>query len=194
MSYAMTFILGILAILFVVFVFFLLLSFILRGRFAKQSEGGIYATIIKQGGARRDTLLYFNPDVDDQVLDVKKGSDGIVRKQPYYVRGDKTWNLQYPPNFPKPLTVTVRSAIYAENNPEPFDPFLNPPVITSEVLGNLQDTNFSRAMVARAEEITEAQVAEIPKKFYYVVIGAALLSLITAFIAAYLAMSIQAIL
>lgn len=105
------------------------------------------ATVLTASGERHDKLL----EVDgNQLWDKVKG-----KLLPYMIRPDKSFDVWWPPGRPRLIQLSVKSFLYAEGNPEPIDPFDRLPVITSEVLGNLQNINFSRAMAGRVTEIVE---------------------------------------
>jgi len=141
----------------------------------KELEGKKVATILTASGDRFDKLLRID---GNQLIDPTLSNDGRLEMLPYLVHAGKGYDMWWPPGRPKALQVSVKSYIYAERNPEPLDPFGRPPVICSEILGNLQDINFSRAMVARSEEITgeDSGVRIKPKSkvLMYMMIGIAI--------------------
>ena len=141
---------------------------LLQYRIRKSLAGKKLVTILTPTGERHDKLLEVN---GNQLWD--KSGD---KKIPYMVKPEKSFDVWWPFGRPRIVQVSVKSYLYAENNPEPIDPFDKPPVMTGEVLANLQDINFSKAMVGRSEEIVEgAQVkANIPVVLY-ILIGVAIL-------------------
>ena len=147
----------------------------------KSLVGKKLATILTAGGERQDKLLKVE---GNQIWDEKGHRK---RPIPYMIRPDKSFDVWWPLGKPKILQVSVKSFLYAEGNPEPIDPFNRPPVITNEVLGNLSDINFSRAMVGRTGEIVEGERAgkfKLPI-IIYVAIGLALLASIVAIFLAF---------
>jgi len=144
-----------------------------QNKHKKALIGRKLATILAPSGERMDKLL---PVEGNQIWDEVQG-----RKFPYMVRPDKGFDVWWPPGKLRLLQVSVKSFLYAEGNPEPIDPFDRPPVITVEVLGNLQNINFSRAMVGRTEEIArETEALRKPKipMWAYIVGGVVLLILV----------------
>lgn len=125
------------------------------------------ATILTPAGERHDKLLKVR---GNQLWDKVEGGD-----VPYMVRPDKSYDVWWPFGKPRLLQVSIKSYLYAEGNPEPIDPFNKPPVLTSEVLANLQNINFSKAMVGRSEEIVEKEgpgKVSIPL-YLYIIVGVA---------------------
>lgn len=153
--------------------------FWVQWRNKKALAGKKIATILTPSGERHDKLLEVE---GNQLWDKING-----KSFPYMIRPDKSYDVWWPLGKSKLLQVLAKSFLYAEGNPEPIDPFERPPVMTAEVLGNLQDINFSRAMVGRTEEIVEG----IQGKFklptlMYVLIGIAVAASLAAVLMAFL--------
>ena len=140
-------------------------------------------------GRRLATILTYSGERRDELLEVKGNQlfDRIDKTEsnPYFIRPDKSYDTWYPFGRPRLFQVSVKSFLYAENNPEPIDPFNRPLVMTSEVLGRLQNANFSKAMVGRADEAVEQMSpgkAKIPLPIY-IALGVAIVASIIAILA-----------
>ena len=142
-------------------------------RVKKSLAGRKLVTILTPSGERYDKLLKVD---GDQLWDKSEG-----KNIPYMVKPEKSFDVWWPFGRPKIVQVSVKSYLYAERNPEPIDPFGKPPVITGEVLANLQDINFSKAMVGRSEELVEGSQARanIPVMLYVLIGIAILVSLVS---------------
>lgn len=111
-------------------------------------EGMMYITVILEHGGRIDKLA----TVEGVEVKVSKGSGKGI----YLIDENHSFNTLYPPNRPKLLQVTVKSAIYAEGRQEPLNPFTDRPVITPMLHMNIQDKAFtdtlSRETIKNYEE------------------------------------------
>ena len=143
----------------------------------KDLAGRKIATILTPSGERHDKLLEVE---GNQLWDRING-----KSFPYMIRPDKSYDVWWPLGKAKLLQDQAKSYLYAEGNPEPIDPFERPPVMTAEVLGNLQDVNFSRAMVGRTTEIAEGLPGafKIPTLLYILIGTAVVASLASILIA-----------
>lgn len=169
----------ILGLITVIILFITCYIFYIQYSTRKAIIGRNIATILSPAGRRTDKLLEVE---GNQLWDEVKG-----RKLPYMIRPDKSFDIWWPIGKPKLLQVSVKSFLYAEGNPEPIDPFERPPVMTSEVLGNLQDINFSKAMVGRTEEIVDGDKQKKPSfLILYILIG---VSIIVSLGAVFMALS-----
>jgi len=140
------------------------------------AEGKLYCTFLTPDGSRREELL---PIVGNQVFHYDKKRDTNVA---YTIKPNKTWNFLYPPLRPKFFQITVKSALFVESNPEPLPWIENDPVITAEVLGNLQDINFSEILKQQAREAVEATQFKIPLLFYLLIGVPVVISVIVIFL------------
>ena len=136
------------------------------------------ATIVTPTGERFDKLLEVR---GNQLID----HPDKTTTQVYMVRPDKSYDTWWPIDRHRMMQVLIKSFLYAAGNPEPLDPFNRNPVITSEVLGDMHDINFSRAMVGRTEEIVKEENNYGGKKKFPVLpvaigVGVLLLVLIVA--------------
>jgi len=136
-------------------------------------------------GRRLVTILTPTGERFDKLLEVR-GNQLIdhldkTTTQVYMVRPDKSYDTWWPIDKHRMMQVLIKSFLYAEGNPEPIDPFIRTPVVTSEVLGDMHDINFSRAMVGRTEEIVNEENRYGRKKKFPILpiaIGAGVLLLI----------------
>lgn len=116
----------------------------LQWRNKRAVNGKLYCTILDATRAREERLLL----KDNNKVTLNKPGGGLEH---YYINPSKTFTMLYPPNMPKILQVTVQSAVFARGNPEPLDPYNTPPVVTSKLLGNVQDEKFSELMLREAK-------------------------------------------
>ena len=174
-------------ILLLMFAAFFIIMF-LQYKNRRAVENKVYCTFIKPSKVRVEELL----PVDGIKITRKEKGKNV----PYYIRSDKTWNMLYPPNVPfflKVTQVTVASAIFAEKNPEPVDPFSKEQFVTTELLANVQDEKFSELMLKTAERLRELDPtanATDPKFFWMAMGGLALLSGISIYLVFNLSSSI----
>lgn len=162
---------SILALIVVGLVYF----FYLRDKFQKAVIGHVWATFITETNARVDALCKVNGSVVTPPLGLLSDTSDPIT---YVIRGDKTANFRYPPLFPRALQATVRSVVYGEGNPEPFDPQNRPAVFSDKLFANLQNESATlltmRGMIAatRSEDIMHAlETAGNNKTLLYVSIG-----------------------
>ena len=120
---------------------FALFVFVHQYKLKTKLVGKRFVTILTKAGERKDLLL---PIENSQVWHGNR---------PYLIMPEKSFDVWWPLNKSKIFQQCVKSFLYSEGNPEPIDPFDRPTVVTNEVLANLQDVSFSRAMLGRSEEI-----------------------------------------
>ena len=156
--------------------------FFLQRKYRKDSEGKAVMTVWRKSGESDDTLQTVEGDhFIIKGVGISKG----FSKNPM-IRADKSRRVWWPLGRPKILQIHMDRYLYSEGNPEPWDPDDRPLVINDEVLGNLQNVNFSRAMVGRSEEIVSSQDKFRPKPkapvLLWVIIGVCVIGLIGAVI------------
>lgn len=156
---------------------------LIQWRTRKAVEGKLLCTFITHSGARFDKLL---PITNNTVRDDLGGGE-----QEYYFKPRTCWNTLYPINRPGLLQVTVPSAVFAQDNPEPLNPFESAMVATAEILRNTQDEVFSRMMVDRAnrEMDEDKRVNALANPTILYVLGGG--ALLAAAAAAYMCYSLQ---
>ena len=124
--------------------------FYLRDKFQKAVVGHVWASFITKTHARVDALCKVSGNIVIPPPNLFSDNPG---GEDYLVRGDKTANFRYPPLFPRALQATVRSVVYGEGNPEPFDPEKNPPILSAKLIRNLRN-EASTALIMKG--ITES--------------------------------------
>ena len=139
-------------------------------------EGKLYCTFLTQDGSREEELL---PKVGNQIIRYDKVSGN---SSAYLFKPNKTWNSLFPPFKSKILQVTIKSAIYMKDNPEPLPWSEDDPAITPEVLGNLQDARFSEMMKEQAKELTEADKTTSPLIMYILLAVPSILSIAVVYL------------
>jgi len=146
----------------------------------KDTDGCQYCTYIHQGGFREDVLS----EIDGNEI-IRRKPNGIIQR--YYTSTSKSWNTLYPPGRPRILQVSIGSTLYANNNPEPLDPFGQEPIVTSELLGNVMDAKFSEVMVDQTRKMAQEEIgveSEVRvQKTVYIALGVVfLVALIACFL------------
>lgn len=158
------------------------LVFRIQNKNRKDVEGKRLCTILMKGGDRLDLLLPLEGDVVKHKVTVNDAGKKVDIMVPYLVRPFKSFNAWWPYGRSRLFQVPIKSYVYEESNPEPWHPFSTEPIITGELMGNMLDTSFSRAMLGRSIEEADKLPAPPKKKtppvVLYVVLGLGLLILL----------------
>ena len=128
---------GIEVYIFAVFVLIILgcvYAFHLKEKYQKAVVGHVYATFLTKTGARIDELCRVD---GNKVIPPTKLFSSNPAATIYLIRSDKTHDISYPPHYPSFVQSTVRTIVYGEGNPEPFDPTDKPPILTDKLVYNL---------------------------------------------------------
>jgi len=128
---------GIEVYIFAIFVLIILAcvyAFYLKEKHQKAVIGHVYATFLTKTGARIDELCRVD---GNKVIPPPKLFSSNPASTTYLIRSDKTHDISYPPHYPSFVQATVRTIVYGEGNPEPFDPTKKNPLLTDKLIYNL---------------------------------------------------------
>ena len=128
---------GIEVYVFAVFILIILgcvYAFHLKEKYQKAVVGHVYATFLTKTGARIDKLCRVD---GNKVLPPPKLFSSNPAATIYLIRSDKTHDISYPPHYPSFVQATVRTIVYGEGNPEPFDPTDKAPLLTDKLIYTL---------------------------------------------------------
>lgn len=128
---------GIEVYIFAIFVLIILAcvyAFYLKEKHQKAVIGHVYATFLTKTGARIDELCRVD---GNKVIPPPKLFSSNPASTTYLIRSDKTHDISYPPHYPSFVQATVRTIVYGEGNPEPFDPTDKSPLLSDKLIYNL---------------------------------------------------------
>lgn len=161
-----------------IFVIILVGIVVIQRRNKKAVIGKVFCTFFLPHKVRIDTLC--RVENKEVFYTTPEG-----RERTYLIDHNKTATALYPPGQPRLLQAEVQSIVYNSEDPEPIDPYGGDPLISPELLNNLQNEKFSRAMVgeaAREADAGEGLVGGLSKKDYIIILIPAAVGLIALII------------
>jgi len=131
--------------------FVCLMIFLFQRKYKKQLVERVPVTMYRNDAEEEKILLDKDPGDSGKLYEmVPDKREGELRKMEYHIKPWKQMWCWWPPGRPRIVQAHVPTWSFVEGNPEPWDPYDRPLAIHSEVLANLQNVNFSRAMVGRS--------------------------------------------